>query len=70
MLEVSRREAELSRVSGIQGGHTIPWGRFKSIGFERDLGDLSTWVVLSITRSTVWHICRSDWASLAIGPNY
>jgi uncharacterized membrane protein len=37
--------------------------------FERDLGDLSTWVVLAFTRSIVWHIYWSDWTSLAAGPN-
>jgi hypothetical protein len=29
---------------------------FRSIGFERDLGDSGTWVVLTITRSVVWHL--------------
>jgi hypothetical protein len=28
--------------------------------FERDLGDLSTWVVLAVTRSTIWHLYWSD----------
>ena len=37
--------------------------------FERDLGDLSTWVVLAFTRSIVWHLYQSDWTSLATGPN-
>jgi hypothetical protein len=32
------------------------WRRFRSIGFEGDLGDSGTWVVLAITQSIVWHI--------------
>jgi hypothetical protein len=44
-------------------------GDFRSTTIERDLGDSGTWVVLTITRSTVWHLSRGDWTSLAPGPN-
>jgi hypothetical protein len=42
---------------------------FKSTEVERDLGDSGTWVVLTITRSTIWHLSGGDWTSLAPGPN-
>jgi hypothetical protein len=42
---------------------------FRSTEVERDLGDLGTWVVLTITRSIVWHLSGGDWTSLAPGPN-
>ena len=44
-------------------------GDFRSTEIERDLGDSGTWVVLTITRSTVWHLSGGDWTSLALGPN-
>ena len=42
---------------------------FISTEIERDLGDSGTWVVLTITWSTVWHLSWDDWTSLAPGPN-
>jgi hypothetical protein len=67
-LEVPRREAELSRVSGIQGGTPFLGGE-EIYEFGEHLGDLSTWVILAATRSTVWHLHWSIWASLVAGPN-
>jgi hypothetical protein len=42
---------------------------YRSTGFESGFGDSGTWVVLTITRSTVWHLSGGDWTSLAPGPN-
>jgi hypothetical protein len=42
---------------------------FRSTEIERDLGDSGTWVVLTITQSTIWHLSGGDWTSLAPGPN-
>jgi hypothetical protein len=55
LLEVSRREAELLGFQSSSGAHHSV-EEFRSTGFERDLGDSGTWVVLAITRSTVWHL--------------
>jgi hypothetical protein len=44
-------------------------GDLRSIEIERDLGDSGTWVVLTITQSTVFHLSGGDWTSLAPGPN-
>jgi hypothetical protein len=54
-LEVSRREVELSRVSGIQGVHHSLEER-QIHEFGEDIRYLSTWVVLALALSTVWHI--------------
>ena len=54
-MEVSRREAKLLGFQSSSGVHHSV-EEFRSIGFEGDLGDLGTWVVLAITGSTVWHI--------------
>jgi hypothetical protein len=45
-------------------------GDFRSIEIERDLGDSSTWVVLTITRAINWHISYGDWTLLETGPSY
>jgi hypothetical protein len=45
---VSRREAELSRVSGIRGAHHSLEER-QIHEFGEDIGDLSTWVVIVFT---------------------
>jgi hypothetical protein len=42
---------------------------FRSIEIERDLADSGTWVVLTITPSTLWNLSGGDWTSLAPGPN-
>jgi hypothetical protein len=68
-LETSFIRAEPARVSVIQWGTPFS-GDFRSTEIERDLGDSGTWVVLTITRSTVWHLSGGDWTSLAPGPNY
>ena len=45
-------------------------GDFRSTKIERDLGDLDTWVVLTVARSISWHISWGDWTLLVEGPNY
>ena len=55
LLEVSRREVELLGFPSSSGLHHS-MEEFSSTGFERDLGDFGTWVVLAITRSTIWHL--------------
>jgi hypothetical protein len=67
-LEASRRQSELSMVSGIEGVyHSLEESHIHE--FERDLGYLSTWFLLSFTQSIVFHIYWSDWTSLAEGLN-
>jgi hypothetical protein len=44
-------------------------GDFRSTEIERDLGDSVTWFVLTITRSTIYHLSGGDWTYLAPRPN-
>jgi hypothetical protein len=72
---LSRRKARHSRPRpsylGFQASrgahHSVE--EFRSTGFERDFGDLGTWVVLTVARSISWHISWGDWTLLAAGLN-
>jgi hypothetical protein len=58
-LEASRRRPNYLGFQASRGAHhSLEESQIHE--FERDLGDLSTWVVLAFTRSTVWHIYWSD----------
>jgi hypothetical protein len=62
------REAKLLGFQASERAHHS-LRRIRSIGLEIGFGYLSTWVVLTVARSIIWHISWVDGTLLVARPN-